>query len=91
MYGLETLLQLAADGALQDAMKIEDSPDYSWRGLMVDSGRRFFPVPLLKDLMDTMAAVTLLKKAGLLPQELGRFRRAGPCRNRSRHPRYRTR
>ena len=59
MYALETLLQLAADGALQDAMKIVDSPDYSWRGLMVDSGRRFFPVPLLKDLMDTMAAVKM--------------------------------
>lgn len=31
-------------------------PEYTWRGLMIDSGRRFFPVPLVKNLMDTMAA-----------------------------------
>ena len=31
-------------------------PEYKWRGLMIDSGRRFFPMPLVKNLMDTMAA-----------------------------------
>lgn len=59
MYGLETLLQLAANGEIQEVMVIEDSPDYVWRGLLVDTGRRFFPVPLLKELMDTMAAVKM--------------------------------
>ena len=33
---------------------IEDAPEYTWRGLMVDSGRRFFQMELLKDLLDTM-------------------------------------
>ena len=30
-----------------------------WRGLLVDSGRRFAPVPLLKTIIETMAAVKL--------------------------------
>lgn len=39
--------------------QVFDGPQYDWRGLMVDSGRRFFPVPLLQNLMDTMAGAKL--------------------------------
>eukprot|EP00729_Bicosta_minor_P011596 gene11596-22205_t len=35
-------------------VKIVDYPSYAWRGFMVDTGRRFWPVPLLQWLMDAM-------------------------------------
>eukprot|EP00928_Gymnodinium_smaydae_P008497 TRINITY_DN13094_c0_g1_i1.p1 TRINITY_DN13094_c0_g1~~TRINITY_DN13094_c0_g1_i1.p1 ORF type:complete len:310 (+),score=33.70 TRINITY_DN13094_c0_g1_i1:65-994(+) len=65
MYALETLVQLAvpvqSKGQLSLALPhhdftISDAPDYQWRGLMLDAGRRFFPPPLVENLMDTMAA-----------------------------------
>jgi len=60
LYGLESFSQLAAAGALPGAdIQITDAPQYSWRGLMIDAGRRFFPVPLVRNLLDTMAAVKL--------------------------------
>eukprot|EP01052_Picozoa_sp_SAG31_P011487 SAG31_NODE_651_length_13184_cov_4.999541_8_plen_299_part_00 len=59
LYGLETFIQLldlsqSTIGA--EKIKILDAPMYSWRGLMVDAGRRFWPVPLLKNVLDTMSA-----------------------------------
>ena len=42
-----------------EEIEIIDKPDYAWRGLMIDSGRRFFPMSLVKDLLDTMASVKL--------------------------------
>jgi hexosaminidase len=61
MYGLETLSQLVgATGKLpHNQIIIEDSPDWEWRGVMIDTGRRFFPVPLVENLLDTMASVKL--------------------------------
>jgi hexosaminidase len=59
---LETLYQLVdtSSASLVHAnVAVSDGPQYSWRGLMVDSGRRFFPVPLLENLMDTMAGAKL--------------------------------
>ena len=41
-------------GLQHEHVSIEDAPEYTWRGLMVDSGRRFFPMALLEDLLDTM-------------------------------------
>jgi hexosaminidase len=38
---------------------MQDSPGYGWRSLMIDTGRRFFPMPLVQNLLDTMAAVKL--------------------------------
>ena len=60
-YGLEGLVQLAGTGGRlpHDTVLIEDAPAHSWRGLMIDSGRRFFPVALVENLIDTMAAVKL--------------------------------
>lgn len=59
-YALESLLQLAHGGQLPHSrIEIRDAPQYAWRGLMLDGGRRFFPVPLVKNLLDTMAAVKL--------------------------------
>eukprot|EP00730_Choanoeca_flexa_P016215 TRINITY_DN7621_c0_g1_i4.p1 TRINITY_DN7621_c0_g1~~TRINITY_DN7621_c0_g1_i4.p1 ORF type:complete len:662 (+),score=154.23 TRINITY_DN7621_c0_g1_i4:21-2006(+) len=60
MYGLESLLQMSRDGSLPgSSITIEDVPNYSWRSLMIDTGRRFFPMDLVKNLLDTMAAVKL--------------------------------
>jgi hexosaminidase len=71
IYGLESLTQLlvvdneaeAAEGgrnallSLPHAfLNITDAPTSNWRGLMLDSGRRFFPVPVVENLLDTMAA-----------------------------------
>jgi len=63
VYAMETFTQLVSrdpqTGLLSlpySLLTIEDEPDYQWRGLMVDSGRRFVNVQLLKNLMDTMVA-----------------------------------
>ena len=57
--GLETFAQLVVAGSIAATVNVTDEPDYSWRGLMIDSGRRFVPVATLKNLIDTMAAVKL--------------------------------
>ena len=65
VYALESLSQLveaSAAGAPQlshSALRITDAPAFAWRGLMVDAGRRFFPMPVLSNLLDTMLAVKL--------------------------------
>ena len=59
MYGLESFAQLLDTErgvVLHSDVAIVDAPDFSWRGLMVDAGRRFFPMDTLRDLMTTMAA-----------------------------------
>ena len=62
LHGLETLLQLvqpAGDHFVLPAVTIEDRPRFAWRGLMVDCGRHFEPIPVLKRTLDGMAAVKL--------------------------------
>jgi hexosaminidase len=62
MYGLESLVQLAdADTGMlpHGRVSVTDAPDYAWRGLMVDAGRRFFPMSLLTNLLHTMAAAKM--------------------------------
>lgn len=59
MYGLESFAQLLdtrRGTVLHSLVDIVDAPDYTWRGLMVDAGRRFFPMDTLIDLMTTMSA-----------------------------------
>ena len=41
------------------AVSIEDSPRFPWRGLMIDVGRHFIPLDVLKRNLDGMAAVKL--------------------------------
>lgn len=61
-YGVQTLRQLLplTDGSLAGdvtvpAVEVEDRPRFSWRGLMLDAGRHFFPVLFVKKLLDVMA------------------------------------
>ena len=62
LRGLQTLLQLVQpsdNGFSLPAVTIEDAPRFRWRGLMLDCGRHFEPVPVLKRTLDGMAAVKL--------------------------------
>jgi hexosaminidase len=65
-YGVQTLRQLLpADiespvpverkNWLVPGVRIEDAPRFSYRGLHLDVGRHFFPVPVIKKYLDLMA------------------------------------
>jgi len=67
-HGLETLSQLiwwdeaaGKQGSLRVLTRafIEDKPAFPYRGLLVDTGRQFFPVEELKRVIDGMAATKL--------------------------------
>lgn len=62
LRGLETLLQLLAadrEGYYFPAIRIEDTPRFPWRGLLIDVSRHFMPVDVIKRNLDGMAAVKL--------------------------------
>ena len=62
MHGLETFQQLVqsdATGYFVPAVSIRDTPRFRWRGLMIDCGRHFMPVDVIKRTLDGMAAVKL--------------------------------
>jgi hexosaminidase len=62
LHGLQTLLQLIAvtpDGFSVPAVHIEDHPRFPWRGLMIDSGRHFIPLDVIKRNLDGMEAVKM--------------------------------
>lgn len=58
LAGLETLSQLSRNGRLGQ-VHIVDGPQWPHRGLMLDTGRRFHPVSLVKNFLDGMAMVKL--------------------------------
>lgn len=53
--GIQTLLQLMAGDKRFKACDITDWPAFSWRGYMVDAGRNYMSVDLLKQQIDVMA------------------------------------
>jgi len=62
MHGLETFLQLVIitpNGFAAPAVTIDDAPRFSWRGLMIDAGRHFQPMDVIKRNLDGMEAVKL--------------------------------
>jgi hexosaminidase len=62
MHGMETLLQLVAgdsDGYYFPLVTIQDKPRFAWRGLMIDVGRHFEPVGVIKRNIDGLAAVKM--------------------------------
>lgn len=62
LRGIETLFQLLQPtdhGYIFPAVHIEDSPRFPWRGLMLDPGRHFLPVPVIYRTLDAMSAVKL--------------------------------
>jgi hexosaminidase len=62
MRGFSTFLQLVEttpQGFAVPALTIEDHPRFPWRGLMIDVGRHFIPLDVLRRNLDGMAAVKL--------------------------------
>jgi hexosaminidase len=62
MHGLETLVQLiqpGGNGYEIPAVTIRDVPRFRWRGLLIDCGRHFEPMAVLKRNLDGMAAMKL--------------------------------
>jgi len=57
--GIQTLRQLMRDGAVIDACEITDQPAFSWRGYMIDVGRNYMSMKLLKEQIDVMARYKL--------------------------------
>ncbi len=57
--GLQTLKQLMRDGVLVNACEILDWPSFSWRGYMVDVGRNYQSLDLLKQQIEIMAKYKL--------------------------------
>jgi hexosaminidase len=62
MRGMETFSQLVAgdaDGYYFPVVSIDDKPRFAWRGLMIDVGRHFEPVDVIKRNIDGMASVKM--------------------------------
>jgi len=62
LRGLQTFLQLVAitpDGFAAPGVHIEDQPRFPWRGLLIDSGRHFQPLDVIKRNLDGMEAVKM--------------------------------
>jgi len=62
MRGFQTFLELVEttpQGFAVPALTIVDRPRFPWRGLMIDVGRHFMPLDVLKRNLDGMAAVKL--------------------------------
>ena len=62
MHGLQTFLQLVRitpRGFTVPAVTIDDKPRFRWRGLMIDSGRHFTPIPVIERNLDAMEAVKM--------------------------------
>jgi hexosaminidase len=62
LHGLQTFLQLVTitpTGFAAPAITIKDQPRFPWRGLLIDVGRHFIPIDVLKRNLDGMAAVKM--------------------------------
>ncbi len=62
LRGMETFLQLVTqcgDGFCVPGIEIQDRPRFPWRGLLIDSGRHWMPLKVIKRNLDGMAAVKL--------------------------------
>ena len=62
LHGLQTFLQLVSvtpDGFAAPGVVIKDTPRFPWRGLMIDSGRHFIPLEVLRRNIDGMEAVKM--------------------------------
>jgi len=62
LHGLQTFLQLVTvtpKGFVVPAVTIDDKPRFPWRGLMIDSGRHFQPIPVIERNLDGMEAVKM--------------------------------
>ena len=62
LHGLQTLLQLVhstPEGFVVAAVSIDDKPRFPWRGLMIDAGRHFMPLDVIRENLNGMEAVKM--------------------------------
>jgi hexosaminidase len=62
LRGLQTFLQLVRptpQGFAVPSILIADQPRFPWRGLMIDTGRHFIPLSVMRQNLDAMEAVKL--------------------------------
>jgi len=62
LRGLQTFLQLVRineRGFSVPVVTVDDAPRFPWRGLLIDSGHRFVPIPVVKRNLDGMEALKL--------------------------------
>lgn len=62
LHGLQTFLQLVHStpaGYAVAAVTIDDKPRFPWRGLMIDSGRHFMPLDVIRENLDGMESVKM--------------------------------
>jgi hexosaminidase len=62
LHGLQTFLQmveLTDHGFVVPSVTIDDKPRFPWRGLMIDTGRHFIPLDVLRQNLDLMEASKL--------------------------------
>lgn len=58
-YGLDTLAQLFSSGVAARRIEVDDAPSKAYRGLMVDTGRRFIPMAWLQETLRGMETARL--------------------------------
>ncbi len=58
-YGLQTLRQFTLQNRKLAVYEIRDKPAFSWRGFLVDVGRNYQPLSMLKEQIDVMARYKL--------------------------------
>ncbi len=59
-YGVQTLVQLLAKaGSELPAVEIEDAPRFAYRGLHLDVARHFYPIAVVKRVIEQMARLKL--------------------------------
>lgn len=62
LHGLQTFLQLVEtgpNGFVVPVVSIHDTPRFVWRGLLIDVGRHFIPLNVIKRNLDGMEAVKM--------------------------------
>lgn len=58
-YALQTLRQLDHEGNQLTYLSISDAPAFSWRGFLLDVGRNYQPMDMLKEQIEVMARYKL--------------------------------
>ena len=58
-YGIQTLSQFVLDKQSIQMATITDKPAFSWRGFLLDVGRNYQPMSMLKEQIDVMASYKL--------------------------------
>ena len=62
LHGLQTVLQLVDQGSkgfVIPAITVHDHPRFQWRGTLIDVGRHFIPLEVLKRNVDAMAVAKM--------------------------------